>query len=42
MNTKIDVDKAKEALAYLGINLNQNQQRYVDELDEIEKLGSEE
>jgi glutamine synthetase len=46
MNTKIDVEKAKEALEYLGINHNlgqyESQQRYSDELDEIEKLGSEE
>jgi glutamine synthetase len=42
MNTPIDVEKAKEALAYLGINLSQYKQHYTEELDEIEKLGSKE
>jgi glutamine synthetase len=41
MNTQIDVEKAKEALAYLGVNLSQYKQHYTDELDEIEKLGSQ-
>jgi glutamine synthetase len=42
MNTQIDVEKAKEALAYLGVNLSQYKQHYTEELDEIEKLGSKE
>jgi glutamine synthetase len=41
MNTPIDIEKAKEALSYLGININQYPQHYADELDEIEKLGSQ-
>ena len=36
MNSKIDAEKAKEALAYLGINWNHSQ-----ELREAEKLGSD-
>ena len=36
MNSKIETEKAKEALAYLGINWDHSQ-----ELREAEKLGSD-
>ena len=36
MNSKIDAEKAKEALAYLGINWD-----YSKEQREIENLGSD-
>jgi glutamine synthetase len=42
MNTKVDVEKAKEALAYLGINYNlDNRNDYNEEEHTIENIGKE-
>jgi glutamine synthetase len=42
MNTKVDVEKAKEALAYLGINYNlDNRNDYNEEEQTIDNIGKE-
>jgi len=42
MNTKIDVEKAKEVLAYLGVDLNaDNHHDYEEEERTIDNIGKE-
>ena len=43
MNTKVDIEKAKEALAYLGVDFNQykSSHNYQKELDEIDNIDAE-
>jgi hypothetical protein len=41
MTTKVDVEKAKEALAYLGVNFSEGQYDYEEEERTIDNIGRE-